>query len=71
MSKKKTYVLKIQEHVSYQQEGTVFVDAKSEEEARKLAMKGKYVNSGDNTIDYNTEGPCIEREIISCEIHEE
>lgn len=60
----KTFEAKIQEHVTYWQEGTVKVTAKNKREARKLILKGEYDHNGDNDILLDTEGPCKEREII-------
>ncbi len=68
MSKKvkKDYEIRITEHVTYWQRGTVIVKASDKRKAEALAMAGKYDHTGDNEILYDTEGPCLEREILSC-----
>lgn len=60
----KTYEAKIQELVTYWQEGTVTVQAENKREARKLILAGKYEHEGDNEVLLDTEGPCQKREIV-------
>jgi hypothetical protein len=56
------FEIRIHEKCIYWQEGTVIVEADSEETARELAESGKYEHNGDNDIMFDTE-EVLEREV--------
>lgn len=63
--KTKTYSFTIGERVVYWQRGTIRVEAKSKQEAVRMALDGDYEHEGDNEVDPNSEGPILSREVYS------
>jgi len=62
----KCYFFSIQEIATYFQEGTVYVIAESEEEAKEKCLAGKYIHTGDNMIDWDSEANTI---VSSAKLH--